>query len=313
MALIATGATPAASVASELIAQGRESAAALEALLQGASLPPAHGGLQSLAAEILRCCDRALAVMRGDEAESSTGGGAAAACGVKRKTAAAQATRKRRVGGGGAAPATRVETARTSEDGFLWRKYGQKDIKNSKHPRLYFRCSYKEDDGCKATRQVQQSEDDPSLYVITYFGEHTCSGKTAAAAVDDVDDDDAASSRHFVINFGSATASSGAPPLLYSSDSNGGVLSETTLSSSPPQSMRSPEQDREDSGVMMTKEEPVDSRPASAGSSPADDASCASLAMEPLIDNLNWDKFGDSSFVDIDEFMNFGEIDLFQI
>ena len=25
-----------------------------------------------------------------------------------------------------------------------------------------------------ATRQVQQSEEDPSLFVITYFGEHTC-------------------------------------------------------------------------------------------------------------------------------------------
>ncbi|KAF0927819.1 hypothetical protein E2562_036239 [Oryza meyeriana var. granulata] len=314
MTLIATtgataAASPAASMASELMAQGRESAAVLEALLQGASLPPAHGGLQLLAAEILRCCDRALAVMHGGEAESSAGG----AGGMKRKAAPAAATalatRKRRAiggSGGGAAPATRVEKARTSEDGFLWRKYGQKEIKNSKHPRLYFRCSYKEDDGCKATRHVQQSEDDPSLYVITYFGEHTCSCKSAAAAA--VDDEE--NLQQFVINFGSATAGSGSPSLLYSSD-NGGILSETATPLSSLQSGCSPDEyGEEDSGVIMTKEEPA-SRPASAVSSPAD-VSCASPpAMEPLLDYMNWDNFGDSSFVDIDAFMNFDEIDLF--
>uniref|UniRef100_A0A0E0L3U4 WRKY domain-containing protein n=1 Tax=Oryza punctata TaxID=4537 RepID=A0A0E0L3U4_ORYPU len=317
MALIATGATataaasPAASMASELMAQGRESAAVLEALLQGTSLPPAHGAVHALAAEILRCCDRALAAMRaGGEAESSS------SAGMKRKPAAGAATsRKRRAiaNGGGAAPApTRVEKARTSEDGFLWRKYGQKEIKNSKHPRLYYRCSYKEDDGCTATRHVQQSEDDPSLYVITYFGDHTCSCQTAAASAA-MDDDDDENLQRFVINFGSATASSGSPPLLYD---DGDVWREAAAT--PPssrQSRCSPEGDGQESGVKMSKEEPVDSCPApSAVSSPADAVSCASPALEPdLLGFLNWDDFGDSSFIDADEFINFDEIDLFQI
>uniref|UniRef100_A0A0D9WHQ6 WRKY domain-containing protein n=1 Tax=Leersia perrieri TaxID=77586 RepID=A0A0D9WHQ6_9ORYZ len=236
MALIATGATSAASpaaasmAASELMAQGRNSAAVLETILQGASLPPAHGGLQLLAAEILRCCDRALTVMRAGEAAESSA--AAAAAGVKRKpaTTTAPANRKRRAnggssGGGASSPAaaTRVERSRTSEDGYLWRKYGQKEIKNSKRPRLYFRCSYKDDDGCTATRHVQQSEDDPSLYVITYFGDHTCSRKLAAG----VDEDDGTFQK-FVINFGSASASS-SPPLLYESSSySSGIRRETT-------------------------------------------------------------------------------------
>lgn len=40
--------------------------------------------------------------------------------------------------------------------------------------RCYFRCSHKPDQGCRATKQVQQMEDDPKMYHITYIGHHTC-------------------------------------------------------------------------------------------------------------------------------------------
>lgn len=40
--------------------------------------------------------------------------------------------------------------------------------------RSYFRCTHKFDQGCMAVRQVQRSEEDPSTYLITYLGEHTC-------------------------------------------------------------------------------------------------------------------------------------------
>ncbi|KAJ0975477.1 hypothetical protein J5N97_017442 [Dioscorea zingiberensis] len=70
-------------------------------------------------------------------------------------------------------PSRRV-TSKTHEDGFSWRKYGQKEIFGSKCPRSYFRCTHKHDRNCQATRQVQKSEEDPSFYVITYMGEHTC-------------------------------------------------------------------------------------------------------------------------------------------
>ncbi|XP_066315278.1 probable WRKY transcription factor 70 [Miscanthus floridulus] len=60
-------------------------------------------------------------------------------------------------------------------DGHLWRKYGQKKIKDAEHPRLYFRCSYREDRQCLASKLLQQKNgDDPPLYEVTYTYEHTC-------------------------------------------------------------------------------------------------------------------------------------------
>jgi hypothetical protein len=41
----------------------------------------------------------------------------------------------RRARATGAAMPTRVEKSSTPEDGFQWRKYGQKEILNSKYPR----------------------------------------------------------------------------------------------------------------------------------------------------------------------------------
>jgi WRKY DNA -binding domain len=40
--------------------------------------------------------------------------------------------------------------------------------------RSYFRCTHKFDQGCKALKQVQKSEEDPTMFIITYVGNHTC-------------------------------------------------------------------------------------------------------------------------------------------
>ncbi|XP_022140884.1 probable WRKY transcription factor 53 isoform X2 [Momordica charantia] len=64
------------------------------------------------------------------------------------------------------------------DDGFCWRKYGQKDILGAKHPRGYYRCTHKNLQGCLATKQVQRSDDDPTVFEITYRGNHTCSQVT---------------------------------------------------------------------------------------------------------------------------------------
>ncbi|CAJ1950371.1 unnamed protein product [Sphenostylis stenocarpa] len=60
------------------------------------------------------------------------------------------------------------------EDGYSWRKYGQKDILGAKFPRGYYRCTYRNIQGCLATKQLQKSDEDPMMYEITYIGRHTC-------------------------------------------------------------------------------------------------------------------------------------------
>ncbi|GMJ11832.1 hypothetical protein HRI_004852400 [Hibiscus trionum] len=69
----------------------------------------------------------------------------------------------------------------TMEDGHAWRKYGQKGILNSKHPRSYFRCTRKHDQGCRATKQVQRMEDGSQMYRTTYIGTHTCTNYSSKA------------------------------------------------------------------------------------------------------------------------------------
>ncbi|CAH8348450.1 unnamed protein product [Eruca vesicaria subsp. sativa] len=56
-----------------------------------------------------------------------------------------------------------------SDDGYKWRKYGQKSIKNSPNPRSYYKCT---NSICNAKKQVERSIDDPNTYIITYEGFH---------------------------------------------------------------------------------------------------------------------------------------------
>ncbi|CAN4106309.1 unnamed protein product [Withania somnifera] len=56
------------------------------------------------------------------------------------------------------------------DDGFRWRKYGQKAVKNSPFPRSYYRCTTTT---CGVKKRVERSSEDPSLVVTTYEGTHT--------------------------------------------------------------------------------------------------------------------------------------------
>uniref|UniRef100_A0A2C9VUB0 WRKY domain-containing protein n=1 Tax=Manihot esculenta TaxID=3983 RepID=A0A2C9VUB0_MANES len=60
------------------------------------------------------------------------------------------------------------------DDGYNWRKYGQKDILGANFPRGYYRCTHRHSQGCLATKQVQRSDQDPTIFEVTYRGRHTC-------------------------------------------------------------------------------------------------------------------------------------------
>ncbi|ESQ38413.1 hypothetical protein EUTSA_v10028794mg [Eutrema salsugineum] len=61
------------------------------------------------------------------------------------------------------------------DDVFSWRKYGRKDILGAKYPRSYYRCTFRNTQNCWATKQVQRSDGDPTIFEVTYKGTHTCS------------------------------------------------------------------------------------------------------------------------------------------
>ncbi|PQQ05910.1 WRKY transcription factor 55 [Prunus yedoensis var. nudiflora] len=81
-------------------------------------------------------------------------------------------------------PAPRIgNTEIPPEDGFTWRKYGQKEIMGSRFPRGYYRCTHQKLYNCPAKKQVQRLDNDPLTFEVMYRGEHTCHMSATAPSI----------------------------------------------------------------------------------------------------------------------------------
>ncbi|CAH2078094.1 unnamed protein product [Thlaspi arvense] len=67
-------------------------------------------------------------------------------------------------------PAVSSKMADIPSDEYSWRKYGQKPIKGSPHPRGYYKCSSVR--GCPARKHVERALDDAMMLIVTYEGDH---------------------------------------------------------------------------------------------------------------------------------------------
>ncbi|KAL6894679.1 hypothetical protein ACP4OV_008777 [Aristida adscensionis] len=72
-------------------------------------------------------------------------------------------------------PAQRIIVQTTSEvdlldDGYRWRKYGQKVVKGNPYPRSYYKCTYQ---GCDVKKHIERSSQDPKAVITTYEGKHS--------------------------------------------------------------------------------------------------------------------------------------------
>ncbi|KAL5201927.1 hypothetical protein ABZP36_012879 [Zizania latifolia] len=89
------------------------------------------------------------------------------------------------------------------DDGFKWRKYGKKAVKNSPNPRNYYRCS---SEGCNVKKRVERDRDDHRYVITTYDGVHNHASPAAAAL-------------QYAGSYYSPPRSTGSPPAAYSSGS----------------------------------------------------------------------------------------------
>ncbi|CAN6688877.1 unnamed protein product [Malus baccata var. baccata] len=99
---------------------------------------------------------------RGDDGSVKCGG-SSGRCHCSKK-------RKHRVKRSIKVPAISNKLADIPPDDYSWRKYGQKPIKGSPHPRGYYKCSSMR--GCPARKHVERCLEEPSMLMVTYEGEH---------------------------------------------------------------------------------------------------------------------------------------------
>ncbi|CAH8319450.1 unnamed protein product [Eruca vesicaria subsp. sativa] len=80
------------------------------------------------------------------------------------------------------------------DDGYKWRKYGQKPVRNSPFPRSYYRCTIS---WCNVKKRVERSFTDQSSVITTYEGQHTHPRPLILSKQSSFGSDDSASEAYF--------------------------------------------------------------------------------------------------------------------
>ncbi|KAI3996243.1 hypothetical protein MKX01_026711 [Papaver californicum] len=100
-----------------------------------------------------------------DDPVVSSGGGSPTSSNIKCKGAA----KKNKADGRHRIAIRTKSEVEILDDGFKWRKYGKKAVKDSPNPRNYYRCSSV---GCNVKKRVERDGEDSSYVITTYEGVH---------------------------------------------------------------------------------------------------------------------------------------------
>ncbi|XP_015870123.1 probable WRKY transcription factor 51 [Ziziphus jujuba] len=100
---------------------------------------------------------------------STTGSSAATATSRSSDIKCKNGVKKNKVYGGQRVAFRTKSELEVMDDGYKWRKYGKKSVKNSPNPRNYYKCS---SGGCNVKKRVERDGKDSSYVITTYDGVH---------------------------------------------------------------------------------------------------------------------------------------------